>query len=169
MTPVMMTPPQTLWWLLVLLLCNGPVSVGCLSRRSIAAATHSWFASARALAANIHLCLCLQATHRLSIDTRQQQAASCCDPKYEDRHRLVYSGLSGERIIVTTMSLYLCVCGCVSKKVSRYLNTGWLGSRVVSVLDSGAEGPGKQNYQAAKLAAALLRVAGVTAGLAESI
>jgi len=40
---------------------------------------------------------------------------------------------------------------------------------MVSVLDSGAEGPGKQNYQAAKLAAALLRVAGVTAGLAESI
>jgi len=63
--------------------------------------------------------------------------------------------------------------------------TGWLGSRVVSVLDSGAEGPGfksqprrslKQTvhthyasvHQAAKLVAALLRVAKVTAGLAES-
>jgi len=65
----------------------------------------------------------------------------------------------------------------------------WLGSRVVSVLDSGAEGPGfksqsqrcrvtvlKQTvhthrasvHQAAKLVAALLRVAGVTACLAES-
>jgi len=66
---------------------------------------------------------------------------------------------------------------------------GWLGSRVVSVLDSGAEGPRVQLavvtmsrnslrqtvhthcasvHQAAKLVAALLRVAGVTAGLAES-
>ena len=55
------------------------------------------------------------------------------------------------------------------------------GSRVVSVLDSGAEGPGSNrslrqtvhthrasDHQAAKLAAALLMVAGVTAGLAKS-
>jgi len=67
--------------------------------------------------------------------------------------------------------------------------TGWLGSRVVSVLDLGAEGPGFKSHAAtlsgnslrqivhthcvsvhheAKLAAALLRVAGVTVGLAES-
>jgi len=66
---------------------------------------------------------------------------------------------------------------------------GWFGSRVVSVLGSGAEGPGVQIavatlsgnslrqtvhthrasvHQVAKLVAALLRVAGVTAGLAES-
>ena len=65
----------------------------------------------------------------------------------------------------------------------------WLGSRVVSVLDSGAEAPGVQIavatlsgnslrqtvhthcasvHQAAKLVAAPLRVAGVTADLAES-
>jgi len=61
----------------------------------------------------------------------------------------------------------------------------WLGSRVASVLDSGTEGPGFKSqlrrcvrqtvythrtsvHQAAKLVAALLRVAGVTAGLAES-
>ena len=65
----------------------------------------------------------------------------------------------------------------------------WLGSRVVSVLDSGAEGPRVQFaaatlsgnslrqtvhthraslHQAAKLVAALLRAARVTAGLAES-
>ena len=61
----------------------------------------------------------------------------------------------------------------------------WLGCRVVSVLDSGAEGPGFKSlsgniltqtvhthrasvHQAAKLVAALLRVAGVTASLAES-
>ena len=63
---------------------------------------------------------------------------------------------------------------------------GWLGSRVISVLDSGAERPRvavatlsgnslRQSvhthrasvHQAAKLAAALLRVAGVTAGLVE--
>ena len=63
-----------------------------------------------------------------------------------------------------------------------------LGSRVVSVLDSGAESPGSNRsptlsgnslrqtvhtrrasvHQAAKLVAALLRVAGVTTGLAES-
>jgi len=61
-----------------------------------------------------------------------------------------------------------------------------LCSRVVSVLDSGAEGPGFKSqlsgnslrqtvhthrtsvHQAAKLVAALLRVAGVTAGLVES-
>ena len=65
--------------------------------------------------------------------------------------------------------------------------TGWLGSRVVSVLDSGAEvqipvatlsvnSLRRQTahthcasiHQAAKLVAALLRAAGVTAGLAES-
>ena len=66
---------------------------------------------------------------------------------------------------------------------------GWLGSRVVSVLDSGAEGHGVQIaaatlsgnslrqtvhthrvsvHQAAKLVAAFLRVARVTASLAES-
>ena len=66
---------------------------------------------------------------------------------------------------------------------------GWLGSRVVSVLDSGAVGPGFKSavatlsgnslrqtvhthcasvHQEAKLVATLLRVAGVTAGLAES-
>jgi len=64
----------------------------------------------------------------------------------------------------------------------------WLGSRVVSVLNSGSEAQVQiavatlsgnslrqtvhthraAVHQAAKLAAALLRVAGVTAGLAES-
>ena len=66
---------------------------------------------------------------------------------------------------------------------------GWLGSQVVSILDSGTEGPGfkfaaamlsgnslRQTvhthhasvHQAAKLVAALLRIARATAGLAES-
>ena len=66
---------------------------------------------------------------------------------------------------------------------------GWLGSRVVSVLDSGAEGPGFKSQsrrcrvavlgklftpivplftKQQKLVAAILTVAGVTAGLAES-
>ena len=56
---------------------------------------------------------------------------------------------------------------------------GWLGSRVVSVLDSGAEGSGNSLrqtvhthcasvHQAAKLVAALLRLAGITTGPAES-
>jgi len=67
------------------------------------------------------------------------------------------------------------------------IQRGWLGSRVVSVLDSGAEGPGfksqpeccnslrqtvhthrASDHQATKLVSALLRVAGVTVGLAES-
>ena len=58
---------------------------------------------------------------------------------------------------------------------------GWLGSRVVSVLESGAVATLSGNclrqtvhthrasvHQAVKLVAALVRVAGVTAGLAES-
>jgi len=70
------------------------------------------------------------------------------------------------------------------------MHVGWLCSRVVSMLDSGAERPGFKSHlrhcrvtvlgklfththrasvhQAAKLVAALLRVAGVTLGLAES-
>ena len=74
-------------------------------------------------------------------------------------------------------------------KLFPYILLGWLGSRVVSVLDSGAEGPGFKSqvatlsgnslrqtvhshctsvHQAAKLVAALLSVARVAAGLAES-
>jgi len=70
-----------------------------------------------------------------------------------------------------------------------YNYLGWFGSRVVSVLDSGTEEPGFKSqsrrcrvtvlgktvhthrasvHQAAKLVAALLKVARVTAGLAES-
>jgi len=64
-----------------------------------------------------------------------------------------------------------------------YMTIRWLGSRVVSVLDSGAEEPGFKSqprrcrvtvdthrasvHQTAKLVAVLLRVARVTAGLAE--
>jgi len=61
------------------------------------------------------------------------------------------------------------------------MSSGWLGSRVVSVLDSGAVatllGDSLRQtvhthcafvYQAAKLVAAILRVVGVTACLAES-
>jgi len=61
----------------------------------------------------------------------------------------------------------------------RYIrHIGWLGSRVVSVLNSGAERPGFKSqlvhahrasvHQAVKLAATLLKVARVTAGLAKS-
>jgi len=84
-------------------------------------------------------------------------------------------------ILEVLLFLLLCVTVCVF--------LWWLGSRVVNVPDSGAEGTGVQIavatlssnslrqtvhthcasvYQAAKLVAALLRVAGVTAGLAES-
>ena len=68
------------------------------------------------------------------------------------------------------------------KNVGRYTQFGgWLGSRVVSVLDSGAEEPRFKSQSrnslrqtvhihcaSVKLVAAFLRVAGVTAGLAES-
>ena len=56
-----------------------------------------------------------------------------------------------------------------------YVHTGWLSGRVVSVLDSGAEGPGFKSQPRhcwvtvlGKSVAVLLRVARVTAGLAES-
>jgi len=70
-------------------------------------------------------------------------------------------------------------------KRNHLILVGYLGSRVVSVLDSGAEGPGFKSqlqrcrvtvlsklftpicasvHEAAELVAALLRVAGVTAG-----
>ena len=77
-------------------------------------------------------------------------------------------------------------CQVVEYYITRECARVWLGSRVVSVLDSGAEGPGSNRsrdavgclsgtvhthrasvHQAAKLVAALLRVAEVTAGLAE--
>jgi len=72
-----------------------------------------------------------------------------------------------------------------TKYLTIHHKIGWLGSRVVSVLDSGAEGPGFKSqprrclrqtvhihpasvHQAAKLVAALLQVARITAGLVES-
>ena len=80
------------------------------------------------------------------------------------------------------------VCTSLQTDIGSSLKIGWLGSRVVNVLDSGAEGPGFKSqprrcrvsltqtvhthrasvHQAAKLAAALLRIPRVTAGLAES-
>jgi len=79
----------------------------------------------------------------------------------------------------------LCSADCLSLyKDSVHVTLGWLDSRVVSVLDSGAERHGFQSLlgnslrqtvythrvsvRQAKLVAALLRVAGVTAGLTES-
>ena len=85
----------------------------------------------------------------------------------------------------TTLPLHLSLP--LSNHIPNPKQQGWLGSQVVSVLDSGAEGPGFKSqprrcrvtvlgklftpivrHCAAKLVAALLRVAGVTAGLAES-
>jgi len=107
------------------------------------------------------------------------------------------------RFAGTTISVHPLICGDVlfvdvilsrDNKVEKTLSspyyfTGWLGSRVVSVLDSGAEGPGFKSQprrcrvtvlgklftpvvplftRQRKLVATLLRVARVTAGLAES-
>ena len=72
--------------------------------------------------------------------------------------------------------------------LSTYILFGWFGSRVVSMLDTGAEGLDSNRsrdavgnslrqtvhtrrasvHHAAKLVAALLRIVGVIAGLAES-
>jgi len=87
----------------------------------------------------------------------------------------------------------VCVCVCVCLVACLFVDirprtqlSEWLGSRVVSVLDSSAVGPiaaatlsgssirqtvhthRASVHQAAKLVAALLRVAEVTAGLVES-
>ena len=80
-------------------------------------------------------------------------------------------------------------CGLMSNYFDYLLMWGWLGSRVVSVLDSGAEGPGFKSQsrrcrvtvlgklftpivplftKQRKLDAALLKVARVIAGRAES-
>ena len=82
-----------------------------------------------------------------------------------------------------------CYCNSTSFKIPTLCCTiWWLDSQVVSMLDSGAEGPGFKSqpprcqvtvlgnlhthrasvYQAAKLVASLLRVARMIAGLAES-
>jgi len=96
-------------------------------------------------------------------------------PKLRHRHRKPFIDLENtlENRHLTVYTVYI---------ISR-----WLGSRVVNVLDSGAERPGFKSqqrftvlrqtvhthcasvHQAAKLVGALLRVAGVTAGLAECI
>jgi len=87
---------------------------------------------------------------------------------------------SGTRLNQIPVSLY-------SARALQFITfrPGWLGSWVVSMLDSDAEGPGFKSQsrcclrqtvhthrasvrQAAKLVASLLRVVGVTAGLVES-
>jgi len=88
------------------------------------------------------------------------------------------------------IDLFSCIAASLFNKLFYFLSglLRWLGSRVVSVLDSGVEGPGFKSqstlsgnslrqtvhahcapvHQAAKLVAALLSVAGMTAGLSES-
>ena len=105
------------------------------------------------------------------------------------------SACTKEKIIECLRRLPVAADGafeCIASLAHKLIDTarGWLGSRVVSVLDSGAEGRGFKSqprrcrvtnslrhtvhthrasvHQAAKLVAALLMVAGVTAGLAES-
>jgi len=84
--------------------------------------------------------------------------------------------------------LYTCLAQPPIQSTSSMHRYVWLGSRVVSVLDSGAEGPGFKSqsrrcrvtflgklftpivplHQAAKVVSALLKVARVSVGLAES-
>ena len=87
---------------------------------------------------------------------------------------------------ICSITAFGCDKICLIKSI--LLCSGWLGSRVVSMLDLGAGGPGFKSHhdavgksrkqtvythcasvhQAAKSVAVLLRVAGVTAGLVES-
>jgi len=94
-------------------------------------------------------------------------------------------------VILLHLRSNTCIVHSESRKLDKMLASCFrggsvVGSRVVSVLDSGAEKPGFKSqsrlcrvtvlgklltpivHQAAKLVAALLGVAGVTAGLAES-
>jgi len=63
----------------------------CLSRRSIAAATCSWFAAAYNSGAG--------GRYR-SLFCRQQRAASCWEPRYEAQHRLVNNRSCSVQIVV---------------------------------------------------------------------
>jgi len=95
-------------------------------------------------------------------------------------------------LIKSERESYILPLDILSGYYSVVLSPGWLGSRVVSMLDSGAKGPGFKSQprrcrvtvlslgklftpivplftkQQTWYVAALLRVAGVTAGLAES-
>ena len=68
-----------------------------------------------------------------------------------------HPGSPGQRVVKR-------VCVCWTDVVN---SLRWLGSRVVSMLDSGAEGRGFKS-QPRRCWVTVLRVSGVTAGLAES-
>ena len=93
-------------------LCNGTVSVR-LSRRS----TCSWFAAARAWAADIDRLLPAPHTGYRSISAggkAQLWAASCCDPRKEGRRRLFtnkddFSSLPGFDGATTFKKSSLCI------------------------------------------------------------
>jgi len=119
---------------------------------------------------------------------------NCCDRSLRKRHCVIFS------CICWTWKCRFCwtfvkqptsfdfISWRLLMKSNQTRSPRWLGSRVVSMLDSSAEGPGFKSqlrrcrvslrqtvhthrasvHQAAKLLAALLRVAGVTAGLVES-
>ena len=61
----------------------------------------------------------------------------CCEHGFNDTNVMTHRDRFWTTLIYThfrkTLSVWIML---------RYLNLGWLGSRVVSVLDSGAEGPG---------------------------
>ena len=95
------------------------------------------------------------------------------------------AGVSDTETVISAAHAWACVQPSHGLYVFTVFYSGWLGSRVVSVLNSGAVEPGFKSqpgnslrqtvhthrayvHQAAKLVAALLRVAGVTAGPTES-
>jgi len=93
------------------------------------------------------------------------------------RHRVQYNAVKMHFSLKLPPSVNRTVHSQLTRILHIYPYFGLLGSLVVSVVDSGAEGPGSNRshathcasvHQAAKLVASLLRVAGVTAGLAES-
>jgi len=124
------------------------------------------------------LCVYVFCKHQYS----QSDFASC---RIHDRLESLYEAWMVCNVVAAQLP---CILVCKTFSSNNYRVFGWLGSRVVNVLDSGAEGPGFKSqsrrcrvtlvgklftpivsvYQAAKLVAALLRVARVTAGLVKS-
>jgi len=52
-----------------------------------------------------------------------------------------YPGSPGQKAVKRLCVCVVCVCACACVCVC-VITTGWLGSRVLSVLVSGADGPG---------------------------
>ena len=119
---------------------------------------------------------------RVGID----QATTRLGPQVHTQSLCRYSGTRCKTTDATACHRWPVISFFIDRHYAELFTTHRLGRRAVSVLDSGAEGPGFKSqsrrcrvtvlgrlftpivHQTAKLVAALLRVAGVTEGLSES-